>query len=99
MTSQELNQFIMDNTQALINSNAEQIASLISAIDFSQDISAISASLACVIATASVSIATGLTLRLLDGCGVIDLENTSCASLKPKFTVIPGGLSSPKEQK
>lgn len=98
MTSQELNQFIMDNTQTLISSNVEQIASLVSAIDFSQDISAISSSLACVTATASVSIATRLTLRLLDGYGVIDLENATCASLKPKFTVISGVLSSPKGQ-
>ena len=93
MTSEELNQFIMDNTLSLVSSNSKQIETMLSQIDFSQDINVISSQLASIIATASVSLATGLTLRLLDSYGIIDLEK---ADIKPNFKVISGGLQNPE---
>ena len=93
MTSEELNQFLMDNTLSLVSSNSKQIETMLSQIDFSQDINVISSQLASIIATTSVSLATGLTLRLLDSYGIIDLEKTD---IKPNFKVISGGLQNPE---
>lgn len=93
MTSEELNQFIMDNTLSLVSSNSKQIETTLSQIDFSQDINVISSQLASIITTTSVSLATGLTLRLLDSYGIIDLEKTD---IKPNFKVISGGLQNPE---
>lgn len=93
MTSEELDQFLMENALSLVSSNSKKIETMISQIDFSQDISAISSQLASVIAAMSISLASGLTLRLLNSYEIIDLEKTD---IKPRFKVISGKSQNPE---
>ena len=95
LTNAEVNQLVQDNAIFLVKNNSEQIAEMLSGIDCTKPLPEISAQLASAITTISVSIASGLTLRLLDSYGVIDLENAKRVTPKSNFQVVHSVLEKP----
>lgn len=86
---------MQDNAIFLVKKNSEQIAEILTKIDYTKSPAEISAELASAITTISVSIASGLTLHLLDSYGVIDLENAKRVTPKSNFKVVHSAFEKP----